>query len=74
MIYSFYSQTLCVFFLSLPVHPGAETHTHTEAPTVAANWTDFLVIDLLQVSMDPLYKTQLELISFYQISYFLYFL
>lgn len=35
---------------SLPVHQGAEKHTHTEAPTVAANWTDSLVIDLLQVS------------------------
>lgn len=29
---------------------GAETHSHTEAPTVAANWTDSLAIDLLQVS------------------------
>ncbi|XP_051285030.1 vigilin isoform X1 [Dicentrarchus labrax] len=27
---------------------GAETHTQTEAPTVAANWTDSLAIDLLQ--------------------------
>ncbi|MED6259937.1 hypothetical protein ATANTOWER_017962, partial [Ataeniobius toweri] len=27
---------------------GAETHTHTEAPSVAANWTDSLAIDLLQ--------------------------
>lgn len=37
-------------FISSPVCPGAETHTHTEALTVAANWTDSLAIDLLQVS------------------------
>lgn len=43
-----------LFFLPYPVHPGAETHTHTEAPTVAANWTDSLVIDLLQVSLGSL--------------------
>ncbi|XP_075906806.1 vigilin [Nelusetta ayraudi] len=27
---------------------GAERHSHTEVPSVATNWTDFLAIDLLQ--------------------------
>lgn len=37
------------------MHPGAETHTHTEAPTVASNWTDSLAIDLLQVSLGSVF-------------------
>jgi len=54
---------LCIFGLysicfqslfSPPVQPGAETHTQTEAHTVAADWTASLAIDLLQVSLSSL--------------------
>lgn len=46
-------------YILSPVHSGAETHTRIEAPTVAANWTDSLVIDLLQVSLGSL-KVKVE--------------
>lgn len=55
-----FSLSVSFFFLPSPVHPGAETHTHTEAPTVAANWTDSLAIDLLQVSLGSVCAIQLE--------------
>lgn len=57
LIYSVHFQSL------FSVHPGAETHTRTEAPTVAANWTDSLAIDLLQVSVGSLCKIQFDRFS-----------
>lgn len=57
LIYSVHFHSL---FFSSTVHPGAQTHTHTEAPTVAANWTDSLAIDLLQVSPGSLCTVQLD--------------